>query len=168
MANVKIGPELEPVILKLAGAGKTTRQIAAALKARGCSVGHVAVAAFLKRTRQQRGETTKAAVRDKLAPSLPGDLDDLQRERAAIARMARKLGAEIEAMRPTAKAAGGPLLRYLRLVDRLTKLTDLCLHYAGADTPDPVHDEAASTRVLDRIGRLLDSPIEDEPGPTKH
>jgi hypothetical protein len=153
MANAKIPPNLEPLILKLAGNGKTTRQIAVALAGHGCIVGHVAVARFLQRVRASRAETAKAVVRGKLAGTLTSDLDSIEVERQRLVRLCAALGGAAEER----KLSGPAILKYLRTLDRLAKLTDLRLHYSGAGEPDGPTDDGASTRVLARLGALVDA-----------
>jgi len=154
MAHQKLTPDHEKRILALAGSGKTNRQIAADLATSGLTVSHTAIGRFLSRTKASRADAAKNVVREKLVGGLTEDLDRLELEASRLAKMARKLGTKIEDDEATAKEH----LRYFRVVDRLAKLTDLKLHYAGADTPDDdTKDDGATARVLAKIQAMLDT-----------
>jgi hypothetical protein len=162
MAHQKLTPDHEKRILALAGSGKTNRQIVADLATSGLTVSHTAIGRFLSRTKASRADAAKNVVREKLVGGLTEDLDRLELEAARLAKMARTLGGRIEADKATAKET----LRYFRVVDRLAKLTDLKLHYAGADTPDDTaKDDGATERVLAKIRSMLEPDPTPEPAP---
>lgn len=159
MANTKLSHQHEARILALVGAGKTNRQIAAELSASGVPISHTSISRFIKRSRSARVDAAKAVVREQLVGGLTEDLDRIELEASRLAKMAETIGAKIE--RGEAKASEH--LRYLRIVDRLAKLTDLKLHYAGADTPDDKHDDSSAERVMAKIATILER---EAPNPT--
>lgn len=152
--NTKLTGDDEQRILALAGAGKTNRQIADEL---GGKVSHTSISRFLARSRETRADAAKAIVREQLVTGLPVDLDRIEREASRLASIADVLGEKVQGGTARGTDAG----RYFKSIDRLAKLTDLKLHYAGADTPDkdPV-DDGAVDRVLAKLQAMLDEPPE--------
>lgn len=156
MANEKITPEHEAAIKRLKGKGQTTRQIAEAMKASGLKISHAAIARFLERTRESRAEVTKAKVRDALGDAVLSDLDELEVERKRLVRLAEKFGTSLEKTPTTnLEAIGSKSRNYSRVLGDLAKITDLRLHYAGADTPDEPVDNGAADRVLAKLQGIL-------------
>jgi hypothetical protein len=87
MATKKITPKLEPEVLSKAAEGWSSRRIAEHLgTAHNVKVSHVAVAAFLKETRETREEVAAAVTREALRPHVVSDLDRLEEIRQEIAK----------------------------------------------------------------------------------
>lgn len=135
--QAKITHELEPQVLALAGAGKSSRAIAAALGRKGVKISHVQVAAFVKKRRSAiQAEHAKEAVRAHLSKQLPADLEAFSARLDALEADLRKVEARL------AKLAVGsdPWLAVMkvrvRMVEAYRRCVDTKLHYTGADAPE--------------------------------
>lgn len=125
-APKKIPPALHPEILAKAGGGATAQQIADWLEAdHGIKVTRRAVAHHLKQTQSERSEITRAVAREKLAPTVTSDLDELEAIKQRLHEVEREARQRPELM--------GHRLRALELQ---AKVTDRKLHYSGAGEPD--------------------------------
>jgi len=157
--QTKITPDDEQRIRELAGGGKTSRQIAEALDGK---VSHTSVSRFLARDRETRADAAKVLVREQLVSGLPVDLERIEREAARLAAIANVFGEKLQ----SGTARGTDVGRYYKAVAALAKLTDLKLHYSGADTPDKEpEDDGGADRVLAKLQAMLDEPFE-APQPT--
>ncbi len=117
-----IPPNLEPAVLAKAGEGLSTRQIAEWLSSEhAVRASHVAVASLLKATKAERADAAGAIARKALSTHVLSDLDVLARERIRLQKLARRL------------YHSDPDL-YLKAVDRLVKVVESKLHFAGVDS----------------------------------
>lgn len=129
----KISPDLEQLVLVKAGEGLSVRAIAAwLLEEHGVKIAHQAVARRLARVREQRADVTQAVVREKLAGHVTADLDVLAREMRRLGNGAGRL------YRSAMDAPGGGVEglsweSYLKTSDRIAKLVEMRMKYAGAE-----------------------------------
>jgi hypothetical protein len=148
MASRSSIPEvLWPEILEQSGNGWSTRKIADWLN-QVHSLTHHAVAALLKAQRQQREETSKAIVRERLGKTVLLDLQALEREGVRVRKVCKLLFGAID---------DGDLehaIPYLKAAEQHRKLIETKLRFAGADTPDDRNAElaAAAAEVARRLG----------------
>jgi len=136
---------LEGEVLSQHLAGKTTREIAAWLKAEHkVDVSYRTVARFLKETRKDNAAGHKAALN---AAAAGGALDDLARL-DVHARMLHE--------QALMHAAAGDLKAFRMTVEAHRKIAHTRLHFAGADSPDAALTDLADAaqRVTSRLARL--------------
>lgn len=165
----KIPPELEPVVTKLAGEGKTSEDIAQHLwREHKIEISSRQVRAFIKRRRDELADVAKAVVREELRKRLIPAIRRLARggqhaevlERRART-IARKLRAQVHEYHPEA-------LKYdafaLKAIDRQAKVANLLMHYAGLNQPDaPGQSAAANVDRAALLKRVMDLAREPDP-----
>lgn len=122
----KISAELEGEILAQAARGMSSRAIAEWLETeRGVHISNVAIAKRLAQTRVERGDVAKAVTREALRPIILSDLEVLQEQRDRLVRMSGDLyGVDHEV--------------FLKTQDRLTKVIETRMKFAGVDGQDEV------------------------------
>lgn len=130
---MRIPHDKHPEILRRAGAGETSDQIAAWLATEGIKVSGRAIRDLLARSRQERGDTAKVVVREELAKSLTGDLHELEQVR--LRAVALEQAAMPQAGKNGRKTKGNPGIA-LKALELQRKVLDTKLHYSGADEPD--------------------------------
>ncbi len=133
---MRIPREHQPEILKRAGRGESAAGIATWLETLGVRVSDRAIRALLAKTRAERGDAAKVAVRETLAPVVTSDLDELDAIRA------RLRGYEEQA------ADEGNLDLAVRSAKEQAAVLDKKLHYAGADEPTTPEGITAAVIVL--------------------
>lgn len=132
----KITPSQECEVLERAAQGMSSGAIAAWLGTEyGVRISGAAIRARLADTRDERSLVTKAVVRGALVRVVTSDLDALERERRRCQRLARRVYRIAMDGSETAVNSDAADL-YLRVLDRVVKMVDLRLHYAGADSAD--------------------------------
>lgn len=150
-------------VLRLSGERQSSRQIAAWLaEAHGVVVSHATVARLLKGHRDERRETTKQIVAEKLgAPEgLTKDLDVLDRTRDRLVRLEARFGRLAEAGGETPsdddlKASLAALRGYLPVADALRRNVETKLQFAGLEAKDEgAEAESASQQVARRVAQL--------------
>jgi hypothetical protein len=169
MSTRKLTPALEVEIMTKAAEGFSSRAIAAhLLEEHGVRLTFQTIAAYLARTREERGAITQAVVREKLAGVVVPGLDALGRETERVRRLCLRLYRQTKNLDSMNAVA---LVRsYLAAADQLRKSVETTMRLAGADAPDQAHVEMldAARRVGDRLERLgerldpADSPPEGQ------
>jgi len=132
MAIPKLSQENVADVLRMAGEGHGADAISSWLKSeRGIDISSRCVRKRIAGIRDERREATQAAAQVTLGKVVMSDLEVLGKER----RRARKM---VSALFKQATKASGYIdpesaELYLKALDRLAKLIDMRLHYAGVD-----------------------------------
>jgi hypothetical protein len=138
--------QLEGFVLELAGKGLGCREIADQVGAeRGISIGHDAVARFLREIREERGEVTNEIVQGYLRGEVPIDMALLEdvRDQLNLWRLDDRF----------------KVSERLGVIRELRKVLELRLKLAGADDRDPVTDLSdMSDEELDALIRSIGEP----------
>lgn len=105
----------------------TNREIAQKLTEEGTKISHVAIGNYLRETRKERAEATKAIVQEQIAKTVPEDLTMLERLRDEQAKLV---------FDPALKKSDPDL--WLKATRELRATIESRLKYSGADedTPD--------------------------------
>lgn len=143
MRLAKISENLQGELVAKATDGWTLDRLADWLKTEhGIEISHQAISKRLSQARTVRADIAKNVVRDVLGKSLQSDLECVETQRQTLVEL-------LDVWQRTNHAL------YLKGLDRLHKLTDLKLHYSGADQPDDSLSElqAAADRVRLRLTR---------------
>lgn len=170
----KVPPALHALVMKLAGDGKTSEEIADILhREHRCETSSRAVRRLIERHRTEQADVAKSVVREELrrhlvplvkrvarAAKTAGLIKEAARRRAAdLRRVAGEHVYERDALKEDALA--------LKAIDRELRAGNVLMHYAGLNTPDqpgqgtqPPQDLRAALEK--RIRELVDAP---EPGP---
>lgn len=148
-APVGISNAIEGEILEKAASGLRSNAISEWLFAtHGITISASAIRKRVQGVRLERREVTQAAAVEALTRVVLSDLDVLEAER----RRARKLATKLYklAMTDSDTAVNGEAAElYLKALDRVTKLVDMRLHYAGVDAD--IDPEAASDEQLQEL-----------------
>lgn len=148
----KLSPDLERIVLAKAGEGMTTDAIAAMLGAEySIRISGQAIRKRLAQTRIERGVVATAIARESLRPAVLDDLGVLARERGRVRRLATMMYREATSDERSVggRAVFGDL--YLKALDRLVKIIDTRLHYAGADAgadAEKVSDDELENKLV--------------------
>lgn len=114
-----------PDILRMAGSGKSSQQIADWLAAEhGINVTRQAINRHLRSTAKERGEALKAAVREKIAPIITDDLE-------ALAELRKRLYSY-----ETQAAEAKNIDVAIRAAEAQRKCVETTLRFSGAGEPD--------------------------------
>lgn len=150
MSNIKITPELQRALLARAAKGASSPELAAWLAAEhGLHVTERAIRKRLAQTHEERADVAKAVVREAIGPHIVDDLALLTSELDKVAKLSERLHkrshamldrldeSETQADSPAdpddAAAASRMADQALKASDRVAKLTETKLHFAGAD-----------------------------------
>jgi hypothetical protein len=160
----KIPPVLEPELMKLAGDGKTSEDLAQWLwREHKIEVSSRQVRAFIKRRRDELADVAKAVVREELRKRLLPAVRRAARGGQHAEVIERRLLRKARQLRETVHEFHPEALQYealaLKAIDRQLKSANVLLHYAGLNTPDapgqaaqPQQDQrAALPRRIDEI-----------------
>ena len=144
-------PSLQEEVLRLYALGHASDKIATWLvREKGIAATGRGVRDLLSSIRDERSNSTKALLRDKLGKTTLSDIDVIERIRLQISAKAEKWEERAEADSESAMV-------WLRFKEAELKALERKLHYAGADTPDNTGIElaAAGERVASKLAFLL-------------
>ena len=152
MAESKLTPDVLRECIGRAAAGESAESISRWLRTdRGVDLSARTLRARLAKTRQERGDVAKIVVRETLSRTLNADLAALEKQRTRLLNLCTRAykAASADEGAPEPKA----VRVYLDALNGLTRVVDMKLHYAGADSPDVgSEDVAEASRTL--VGRL--------------
>jgi hypothetical protein len=144
----KIREPHEADIIQLAGEGKSTREIAAALTTKhGLQIGHVAVARWLSERRAERAEVSRGVAREELSKTVTADvrrLDNIAIDAMKVAIAVRNAALGDDGALKDLSAAEA----YPKVAAAAIKATEAKLKAAGVDEPDDASALAEAERRL--------------------
>lgn len=115
---------LAEYVLALRGEGLSSREIAKRIeREKGIRFAHTTVANFLKAVRDERREITRDMVQRILTPTVPADLEALERVKAMLLEW---LDMDLR------------VREKLQVIDRLAKVIETRLKFAGAEPDENV------------------------------
>lgn len=132
-AKAKITPELEKEMLSKLGEGLSPDAISRWLREeRGCIISGRAIRERVRGVREERRDAVQAVTGAALVKVVLSDLDVLAKERRRLRRLAAKIFRL--AMTESDGAVNGEAVElYLKAYDRINKLIETRLRFAGAD-----------------------------------